>query len=83
MLQLELDEAVEADLTTKAGERGLSPEQLAAELVRAGLDDKAAKDSLRETRDRAIEAMQRDRAGRTIGLNGMSAREFAHLDHKY
>jgi hypothetical protein len=83
MVHLELDEAVEADLASQARERGLSPEQLAIELVRVGLRDQTASETVREQRKTAIEAIIRDSKDRTLGLNGMSLREFAHLDHKY
>jgi hypothetical protein len=83
MVQLDLDEAVEADLAAQASARGIRPEQLAAALVRAGLRAELAGESLREMRHEVIEAIKRDRRGHTLGLNGMSVREFAHLDHKY
>ena len=82
-LQLELDEIVGANLASRAAARGVKPEQLAAELVKTGLNSTSTGTASGDRRSEAIEEMKRDRKGRLLGLSGMSAREFAHLDHKY
>jgi hypothetical protein len=82
-LQLVLDDTVEADLTSQANARGVEPEQLAAQLVETGLRSASSGNTLQNLRTEAIKAMKNDRKGRLLGLNGMSAREFAHTDHKY
>ncbi|MDQ2925086.1 MAG: hypothetical protein M3R43_05965 [Acidobacteriota bacterium] len=79
---LDLDEAVEAQLTERANERGVDPTAFAAELLRESLLREAEK---RTARREAIEAMEEERKGRKLGLKemGLTMREFMHLDHKY